>query len=80
MALKFGRMEAVEEFYSLLEKSCFVEFNEEAIRQFILNHLNEEDKKIYFENEIYNPDFEYYSVYKRRYDFSDQSRLIKKSY
>ena len=80
LALKFGSMEAVEEFYSLLEKSCFVEFNEEAIRQFILNHLNEEDKKIYFENEIYNPDFEYYSVYKRRYDFSDQSRLIKKSY
>lgn len=80
LALKFDSMEAVEEFYSLLEKSCFVEFNEEAIRQFILNHLNEEDKKIYFENGIYNPDIEYYSVYKRRYDFSDQSRLIKKSY
>ena len=80
LALKFGSMEAVEEFYSLLEKSCYVEFNEQAISQFILNHLNEEDKKTYFENGIYNPDFEYFSVYKRRYDFSDQRRLIKKSY
>lgn len=80
LVLKFGSIEAVEEFYALLEKSCYVEFNEEAISQFILNHLNEEDKKIYFGNGIYNPDLEYYSVYKRRYDFSDQSRLIKKGY
>lgn len=80
LSLKFGGMEKVEEFYALLDKNCRNDFDEQEIIQFIIANLNEEDKEQFIENGTIELDGKYYTAYKRRYDFSDESRLIKKSY
>ena len=54
---------------------------QENVNNVIINvNLNEEDKEQFIENGTVELDGKYYTAYKRRYDFSDESRLIKKSY
>lgn len=80
LSLKFGGMEKVEEFYALLDKNCKNNFDEQEIIQFIIDNLNERDREKFVEGGTIELDGKYYTAYKRRYVFSEESRIVKKSY